>query len=166
LVPISILRLLTLNKALHSEAILFDYTFTEIYTQVEMCVNVLCATIPSLQVLLASVHTGLLNLGVTTTSHQSDAYYSRGSAAARSSVYQTASRGGMEGATSTRLQKKDLDGMDEEEEEIELTRLDGGGATLASVTSCRAKRDNASVSSEDSGMAIRVKQTVDLHFSR
>jgi hypothetical protein len=139
---------------------------TEIYTQVEMCVNVLCATIPSLQVLLASVNTGLLDLGATTTSHHSGAYYSRGSAAVRSSVYQPASRGGIEGPTSTRLRKKDLDGMDEEEEEIELTRLDGGGTTLASVTSCSAKRDNASVSSDDSGMAIRVKQTVDLHFSK
>jgi hypothetical protein len=132
-----------------------------------MCVHVLCATIPSLQVLLASAHTGLLDLGATTTSHHSGAYYSRGSAAARSSVYQPASRGGMEGATTNRLRKKGLEEMEEEEEEIELTRLEGGGLmTLASVTSCRAKRDNASVSSEDSGMAIRVKQTVDLHFSK
>jgi hypothetical protein len=73
----------------------------------------------------------------------------------------------MEGATTNRLRKKGLEEMEEEEEEIELTRLEGGGLmTLASVTSCRAKRDNASVSSEDSGMAIRVKQTVDLHFSK
>jgi hypothetical protein len=132
-----------------------------------MCVSILCATIPSLQVLLASVHTGLLDLGATTTTtHHTGAYYGGGSAAARSSVYQPASRGGIEGPTSTRLRKKELDGMDEEEEEIELTRLDGGGTTLASVTSCRAKMDNMSVSSEDSGMAIRVKQTVDLHFSK
>jgi hypothetical protein len=131
-----------------------------------MCVNVLCATIPSLQVLLASVNTGLLDLGATTTSNQTGAYYGGGSAAARSSVYQPANRGGMEGPTTNRLRKKELDGMEEEEEEIELTRLDGGGTTLASVTSCRAKVDNMSVSSEDSGMAIRVKQTVDLHFSK
>jgi hypothetical protein len=152
---------------LRSEATLFDYAYTAIFTQVEMCVNVLCATIPSLQVLLASVNTGLLDLGATTTSNQTGAaYYGGGSAAARSSVYQPASRGGLEGTTTNRLRKKELDGMEEEEEEIELTRLDGGGTTLASVTSCRAKVDNMSVSSEDSGMAIRVKQTVDLHFSK
>ena len=81
------MRLLSLNKALRGQAILFEYAYTEIFTQVEMCVNVLCATIPSLQVLLASVHTGLLDLGATTTtSNHTGAYYAGGSVAARSSV--------------------------------------------------------------------------------
>jgi hypothetical protein len=162
LIPISILRLLSINKALHSEAALFNYAIAEIYTQAEMCVNVLCATIPSLQVLLASVHTGLLDLGATTASG-SNGTYGYGSAAAQSSIRNPRSFGGMKGAT-VRSRKEELE--EEEEEEIELTRLHGGGTALASVSSCRAKRDNVSVSSDDSGMAIRVKQTVDLHYSK
>jgi hypothetical protein len=162
LIPISILRLVSLNKALHSESVLFDYATAEIYTQAEMCANVLCATIPSLQVLLASAHTGLLDLGATTTSHNRSTY-GCGSAAAQSSIRNPRSFGGMKGA-SVRPRNEEPE-EEREEEEIELTRLHGGGTALASVSSCRAK-DNASVSSDGSGMAIRVKQTVDLHYSK
>jgi hypothetical protein len=161
LIPISILRLVSLNKALYSEAILFDYAVSQIYTQAEMCINVLCATIPSLQLFLALAHTGLLDLGATTSNHNGT-YYGRGSVAGQSAIQQPGSLGGMKSAT-THQRKKELGEL--EEEELELTRLDGGGRTLASVSSCRAK-DNVSVSSDGSEMAIKVKQTVDLHYSK
>lgn len=159
------MRLIGLNRALHSNSILFDYAVAEIYTQAEMCVHVLCATIPSLQVLLASVHTGLLDLGATTTASKSNGTYGYGSTAARSSNWQPGSFGGTELTTTARSWRTEPQ-VAEDEEEIELTRLHGGGTALASVSSCMAKRDNASVSSDDSGMAIRVRQTVDLHFSK
>jgi hypothetical protein len=128
-----------------------------------MCVHVLCATIPSLQVLLASAHTGLLDLGATTASNSNGTYYGYGSAAAQSSIRNPRNFGGMKGVT-VRSRKEEID--EDEEDEIELTRLHGGGTALASVSSNGAKRDNVSVCSDGSGMAIRVKQTVDLHYSR
>jgi hypothetical protein len=135
-----------------------------------MCIHILCATIPSLQVFLASAQTGLLDLGAAASSNPNGTYYGYGSAAARSSTHQPGggNLGGTNRGASTRLRKKEPNERqeEEEEEEIELTRLHGGGTALASVSSCGAKRDNVSISSDDSGMAIRVKQTVDLHFSK
>jgi hypothetical protein len=85
LIPIFILRFVSLDKALYSEAILFDYAVSEIYTQAEMCINVLCATIPSLQLFLALAHTGLLDLGATTSNHNGT-YYGCGSVAGQSAI--------------------------------------------------------------------------------
>lgn len=151
LVPISILRLASLNKALQSDAFLYEYVAAEIYTQVEMCLNVLFATIPSLQVFLASANTGLLDLGATSTRNGT---YSGGSG------HQYSQQGGSRGGQrSVHVRRKE---QDEDLEEIELTQHEGG-TTFASVTSGR-KKGNSSISSDDSEMAIMVKQTVDLQY--
>lgn len=153
LIPISILRLVSLNKALRSNAFLYDYATTEIYTQVEMCLNVLCATIPSLQVFLASANTGLLDLGATSAR---DGSYSGGSGV--QNTQQGESRGGQRNVRVRRTK------LDEDGEEIELTKCDGG-KTFASVTSGR-KKGNNSISSDDSEMAIMANHTVGLQYNK
>lgn len=65
LIPISIVRILRLSQALRSDDYNFDYVSVEVLTQAEMCYNILSATLPSLSMFLASVQTGLLELGGT-----------------------------------------------------------------------------------------------------
>lgn len=97
LLILSILRLLSLNDSLWSSTFLFDYSSTEVYTQVLMSFSLASATIPCLRIFLGSFTTGILggDLTVTTSSQAgtkgsgtkgSSQKDSKGSRAARSNT--------------------------------------------------------------------------------
>ena len=122
----------------------------EVYTQAELCLNVVFATVPSLQIFLTSVHTGLLDLGAPTN----NGTYGSGSryrSSRRESHHQN-----------SRNKHAHHDQYDIEGDEIELTQRDVG-SSFATITAGQ-KDSNKSVRSGSSEPGIVVKQTVDLQY--
>ena len=146
--PVSILRLITIHRELRREISPFGYVTVEVYTQVELCLNIVFATVPSLQIFLASLHTGLLDLGA----HTNDTVYGSGSR------YRSAQR---ESHHHNSRSKDRPDRRDPEEDEIELTRQ-GVGLSFAVITAGQKVGNRSIRSSSDLG--IVVKQTVDLQY--
>jgi hypothetical protein len=127
-----------MDQALQAKNLPFEHVTVEVYTQVELCLNVVFATVPSLQIFLASVHTGLLDLGVATN----DGTYS--------------SRSGYRSSQRGKHTRPEQHGP---EDEIELTRTDMG-TSFTTITA--GQRGNKSIHSASSDTGIVVKQTVDI----
>jgi hypothetical protein len=137
-----------MHNELRREFSPFGYVTVEVYTQVELCLNIVFTTVPSLQIFLASVHTGLLDLGVPTN----DSAYGRGSR------YRSTQR---ESHHHSSRSKGHHNRHDSEEDEIELTRQ-GVGLFSATITAGQEVGNRSVRSSSDLG--IVVKQTVDLQY--
>jgi hypothetical protein len=132
-----------MDQALQAENLPFEHVTVEVYTQVELCLNIVFATVPSLQIFLASVHTGLLDLGAATN----DGTYSSRSG------YRSSQRQSHIRSKHIRPGQRGL------EDEIEL-RQDVGAS---STTITAGQEDgNKSIRSTSSDAGIMVKQTVDI----
>ena len=146
LIPIAILRLLSLLSSLRSHSFLFRYAMTETWTQGEMAYTLISATIPSLRIFLYSANTGLLPgdlTGKTNTESETITYGTprKGSAGLRNrSSKRTRSNG--------RVQ-----------ESIKLSDL-GRGENKSDARPA----DSISMAS-DSSQRIIVRQTVDIEYS-
>lgn len=139
LIPVSIIRVVSLSRTLRSDVFLFDYVTPEIYTQAELCYAVLSATIPCLRIFLAAAQTGLLDLEATNT---------------RTGDHNTGSYAQRLSASRARRNWKGLDA-------IELTAREHGETVSKVMT---AGEDNRSMASDSSEMAIVVRQTVDVRY--
>lgn len=158
-IPLTILRLINLSHALRSSTYNFSYVPVEILTQAEMCYNVLCATLPSLSMFLASAHTGLLELGGTDKMASTYGSASRRNGTPKVTLRSGGSRTG-NGEGSNNASKRQGGGV----EAYELTEQGHGGRSSA-VTA--AKMQRGSLSSDDSERAIiRVQRTVSLRYDR
>lgn len=141
LIPISILRLVSLSQTLKSDNFLFDCVTTEIWTQAELCFAVLSATIPCLRIFLAAAQTGLLDLGATDIG---------------TSAYNTGSR-------AHKLRSSRIKRSGQGDFNIELTAR-GHGETISKAVAGRG--DSASMASDSSERAIVVRQTVNIQFDQ
>lgn len=149
-----------MSGALRSERDTFAYVGVEVFAQMEMCYNLISATVPSLTMFLASARTGLLDLGGTTTA---------------TGTYGSASRqrGTQQATAGSQLSKRRAVASVQEQgsEAIELTDQ-GHGATCSAVAvdkrepSQRPQQERGnSLSSDDSQRAIiRVERTVSLRY--
>lgn len=140
LIPVSILRLVSMSETLRSNIFLFDYVTTEIWTQAEMCFTILSATIPCLRIFLAAAQTGLLDLGATDVR---TGEYSKGGSGVR---YGHPSRS-----------RKERGGH----ETYELRSREDNRTVSKAMAS---RGDNRSIESGSSERAIMVRHTVDVQM--
>ncbi|KAK5105717.1 hypothetical protein LTR62_002342 [Meristemomyces frigidus] len=139
LLPISIVRLVVLNRALKSDDFLFSAVAPEVLTQIEMCYAVLSAAIPCLRIFLSAAQTSLLNLEATdkATGYYSNGSYSKPLSCSRKNRSATQrSRGSIELATRKPAQ------------------------TISIITGMGG--DARSMESDSSERAIMVRQTIDI----
>jgi len=142
----------------HTPLLLYNWSTIEIYTQAEMCYNLLSATIPCLRIFMRAARSGMLG-GLVLEEGGVEYYSSRGATAggSRSRSYGkkravgysgSGQDGGGGGSSGIELGSFAARGLGESEAKI--------GAGTAS--------DKASLGSDSSRRAIIVKQTVDVHF--
>ncbi|WPH04603.1 Hypothetical protein R9X50_00749500 [Acrodontium crateriforme] len=67
LIPLSIIRLLSLRKSLQNNDFLYHCAITEVFVQVEMCYAVVCATLPCLHPFMDAAQSNMLDLGRITS---------------------------------------------------------------------------------------------------
>ncbi|KAK5107233.1 hypothetical protein LTR62_001613 [Meristemomyces frigidus] len=139
LIPISIVRLVVLNRALKSDDFLFSAVGPEVLTQIEMCYAVLSATIPCLRIFLSAAQTGLLNLEAT---DKATGYYGNGSHSKPLS-----------------RSRKNRSATQRSGGSIELATRKHG-ETISKIT--RVGGDARSMESDSSERAIMVRQTIDI----
>ena len=145
LIPISILRLLSLSRTLRSKVFTFDFATTEIFTQVEMCYALIAATTPCLRVFLRAMNTGLINRSVI----DSNGYYLGTATSGRSSMRGRDSHMGSKLGTA--------------KSGIELTSRKHGETVWKAAPA--TGNDKKSIASDSSDRAIVVGQTVDVEYN-
>ena len=140
-----------MQHTLSSNANNFNYVTTEVYTQVEMCYNLISATTPVLRIFLQAAKSG-----VHGTVRDESLIEARGEGSRftiGSSPYRTKIRSVYRSAS--RLQQGGRDST------IELTSIDRG----ETITNASAGSDEISVAIESSERAIVVRQTVDVQYT-
>lgn len=143
LLPISILRLLSITRNIASPNFTFDYARTEIYTQVEMTFALLNATIICLHNFLRFANSGGLDMTVGTGGMVTKLYGTGASSADRSR--------GHTGENLSSLKKR---------ESVRLSNLG------RQHTSSAMRADSVSIASDSSQRKIVVRQTVDVQYGR
>ncbi|KAF2724293.1 hypothetical protein K431DRAFT_282143 [Polychaeton citri CBS 116435] len=148
LVPIAILRLISLSRDVSSTDFNFAYSTTEIYTQVEMCYSIISITVPCLHIFMQAAHTGLL--GGTVSDLRSIGRATLDKASAGSGTHDLSQ-------SKTRHSIK----ASEPFESIEL-QDPTLGETISKAT---IGSDKVSLASDSSTTAIVVRQTVNVQYS-
>ena len=90
---IAVFRLQSLSSALKSSDFLFAYASTVVYTQAELCFNIICATLPCFNLILQAANTGLLSESVGRTTKTTHSSSGRRTATSKSEPVELTSRG-------------------------------------------------------------------------
>jgi len=146
LVPIAIMRTKSLSTSLTSEEYLLASATTEYYTQAEMTISLIAATIPCLRIFMEAARTGLLGVSMWEAGTTSGSY--------------TRSYSGQKKGATSRTENTIVPRRREVTESIQLRDRNGA----SSSAHARAASSKASVTSDNSETAIIVRQTLDVTY--
>jgi hypothetical protein len=146
LIPIAMMRLISLRTSLASEQPLLDAAKTEYYTQAEMTFSLIAATIPCLRIFMQAAKTGLLGISMWEAGTTTGGSY-------------TKSHAGKEAGKTSRI--KSIVPKGHKEANVIQLRDWNQSSNMASI---HATSDEISVASDSSETAIIVRQTVDVRY--
>ncbi|KAK6437769.1 hypothetical protein LTR95_006041 [Oleoguttula sp. CCFEE 5521] len=141
LIPIAVLRLMSLSRSVGTSNFLFAHTTTEMYTQLEMCFGIVAATLPCFTMFLHAFNSGVLGKSIGTTVQDSQ-------------LVTIGSGGGKSGGSKT------MRSSHKRSEPIELMEL----ANIATVGRGSNASDRCSTRSDDSQRAIVVKREFGVQY--
>ena len=146
LLVLAILRLISIADSLSSNITLFKYATVEIYTQVEMCYNLVSGTIPCLGIFMQAARSGMLGGSVVDVDGVDE-----------SQLATAGSSSGTRNPLSRNRQKRaKIEGY-----ATELTNWSRGETATKAV----AGSDRISMASDSSERGIVVRQTIDVQYT-
>jgi len=152
IVPIAI-RLVSLHERIDSTDFSFAYTIPALWTQAELHISLIAATIPCLRIFLKSLNTGYYGMNLDQIDPTATAMATKGGSYALSDLRSGGSVAANEKQTTSASRQ------------VPGRTLSSSGVTTSKVTSRDRAEDSDSVASDRSDRRIFVRQTVRVRYA-